>query len=121
MKATILAPGSRGDVQPYIALGQAIASAGHACTVVTTLDHEALVRSYGLSVATIPVNVVEELRRVETNRAVEGGGVIASFRAFAEIARRAARALAEVGLEACRGRSFRGSTSGRSRGGSATD
>lgn len=103
VRATILAPGSRGDVQPYIALGQALLSLGHDCTIVTTLDHEALVRSYGLTVATIPLNVTDELKRVETTRAVEGGGVISSFRQFASIAKRAARSLAEIGLEACRG------------------
>jgi UDP:flavonoid glycosyltransferase YjiC (YdhE family) len=90
-------------VQPYIALGQALRGLGHACTIVTTLDHEALVRAYGLQVATIPVNVAEELQRVERQRAVEGGGVIASFRQFAAIAKRSATSLAEIGLEACRG------------------
>lgn len=102
MRATILAPGSRGDVQPYIALGQALRALGHDCTIVTTLDHEGIVRGYGLKIATIPVNVAAELQRVETNRAVEGGGVIASFQKFAEIAKRAAGSLAEVGLEASR-------------------
>lgn len=103
MRATILAPGSRGDVQPYIALGQALRQLGHDCSLVTTEDHEALVRGYGLGVAVLPINVAAELQRVETNRAVEGGGVIASFRQFAAIARRASRSLVERGLEATRG------------------
>ena len=103
LRATTLAPGSRGDVQPYIALGQALRALGHHCTIVTTLDHEALVRSYGLEVATIPVNVAEELQRVETRRSVEGGGVVSSFRQFAAIAKRSASSLAEVGLDASRG------------------
>jgi UDP:flavonoid glycosyltransferase YjiC (YdhE family) len=90
-------------VQPYIALGQALRGLGQACTIVTTLDHEALVRAYGLEVATIPVNVAEELQRVESRRAVEGGGLLSSFRQFAAIAKRSATSLAEVGLEACRG------------------
>jgi sterol 3beta-glucosyltransferase len=102
MRATILAPGSRGDVQPYVALGQALSAIGHRATIVTTLDHEALVRSHGLEVVTLPLDVSVELARVETNRAVEGGGVLASFRAFADIARRSSRALAEIGLEAAR-------------------
>lgn len=103
MRAIILAPGSRGDVQPYVALGQALRALGHDCALVTTLDHEALVRSHGLEVATIPVSVAAELARVEATRAVEGGGVLSSFRQLAAMARRSARALAEVGLEACRG------------------
>ncbi|MBS2031123.1 MAG: glycosyltransferase family 1 protein [Deltaproteobacteria bacterium] len=103
MRVALLAPGSRGDVQPYIALGQALQALGHTCTLVTTLDHEALVRSYGLGLATVPLNVAAELQRAEATRALEGGGVIASFRLFAEIAKRSARSLAEVGLEASRG------------------
>ncbi|MCC7071765.1 MAG: glycosyltransferase family 1 protein [Deltaproteobacteria bacterium] len=101
MRVTILAPGSRGDVQPYIGLGQALLSLGHKCTILTTLDHEVLVRTYGLDVATIPVNVSEELRQVDARRAVEGEGVAGSFRQFAKIARRSARSMAEMGLEAC--------------------
>lgn len=103
LRATILAPGSRGDVQPYIALGQALLALGHQCTIVTTLDHVALVRGYGLEVSAIPMSVAEELQRVETHRAVEGGGLISSFRQFAEIAKRSARSLAEVGLSASQG------------------
>jgi len=103
LKATILAPGSRGDVQPYVALGQALRTLGHECTIVTTMDHEELVRAHGLDVATLPINVAAELRSVETNRAVEGGGVIASFRQLAAVAGRAARSLARVGLDASRG------------------
>lgn len=103
MRATILAPGSRGDVQPYLALGQALQQLGHACTLVTTEDHEALVRSYGLGVVLLPINVAAELARVETNRAVEGGGMVSSFRQFAAIAKRASRALVEQSLEAARG------------------
>ncbi|MFO0619575.1 MAG: glycosyltransferase [Polyangiaceae bacterium] len=103
MRATILAPGSRGDVQPYVAIGQALAALGHRSTIVTTLDHEVLVRAHGLDVAPLPIRVADELARVEARRAVEGGGVLASFREFAAIARRASRALAEVGLAASRG------------------
>lgn len=102
MRATILAPGSRGDVQPYVALGQALRTLGHECTIVTTSDHEALVRGYGLEVVTLPLDVAAELRRVETSRAVEGGGLIRSFRQFAEIAKRSARSLAQRGLDASR-------------------
>ncbi|MCC6806555.1 MAG: glycosyltransferase family 1 protein [Deltaproteobacteria bacterium] len=103
MRAVIIAPGSRGDVQPYIALGRALASLGHECTIVTTLDHEVLVRSYGITAVTIPLNVAEELRSVETRRSIEGGSVISSFRQLAAIGRRSGRALAEIGLEASRG------------------
>ena len=102
MKATILAPGSRGDVQPYIALGQALSAQGHRCTIVTTMDHGELVRGYGLDVAEIPIHVAAELQQINTRRAVEGGGIIASFRQFAAIAGRAAQATVQVSLDASR-------------------
>lgn len=103
MKVSILAPGSRGDVQPYLALGQGLVAAGHHVRVVTTIDHEALVKGHGLEVTAIPVSVEAALQSRQTSAAVEGGGVIASFRAFAELAKKAARAAAELGLEASRG------------------
>lgn len=102
MRVTILAPGSRGDIQPYIALGQGLRAAGHQPVLVTTLDHEALVWGYGLEVRAVPVNVAEALREAKTTAAVEGGGVVSSFREFARIAKQAARSLAEVGLDAAR-------------------
>ena len=85
MKVSILAPGSRGDVQPYLALGQGLVAAGHHVRVVTTIDHEALVKGHGLEVTAIPVSVEAALQSRQTSAAVEGGGVIASFRAFAEL------------------------------------
>lgn len=102
MRVTLLAPGSRGDVQPYVALGVGLARAGHAARVVTTMDHEALVRAHGLEVAVVPVSVQAALAGASTAKAVEGGGTVASFREFARIAQKASRALAEVGLEASR-------------------
>lgn len=79
LRAAILAPGSRGDVQPYVAIGQALKALGHDCTIVTTLDHQELVRAHGLDVATLPLNVAAELLRVETNRSIEGAGSSAHF------------------------------------------
>ena len=49
MQITIIAPGSRGDVQPYVALGEGLLEAGHGVRLVTHQDFEALVRSHGLT------------------------------------------------------------------------
>ncbi len=48
MKITFVAPGSRGDVQPYVALGTGLKAAGHTVRVLTTQDFAPLVQSYGL-------------------------------------------------------------------------
>jgi UDP:flavonoid glycosyltransferase YjiC (YdhE family) len=49
MHLTIVAIGSRGDIQPYIALGQGLQQAGHDVRLNTHLDFEALVREHDLS------------------------------------------------------------------------
>jgi UDP:flavonoid glycosyltransferase YjiC (YdhE family) len=43
VKITIIASGSRGDVQPYVALGKGLKDAGHAVRVLTSQDFENLV------------------------------------------------------------------------------
>ncbi|HEX2907098.1 MAG TPA: glycosyltransferase [Phototrophicaceae bacterium] len=44
MRITILALGSRGDVQPYVALGVGLQRAGHAVRVVTFENFAPLVQ-----------------------------------------------------------------------------
>lgn len=48
MKITILTLGTRGDVQPFAVLGQALTKRGHEVTLSTGKNFESLVRSYGL-------------------------------------------------------------------------
>jgi hypothetical protein len=40
MRIAIIAPGSRGDVQPYIALGKGLAKAGHGVRLVPPQDFD---------------------------------------------------------------------------------
>ncbi len=48
MVITILTTGSRGDTQPYIALGIALKKAGHHVRIAAFENYEAFVKSYGL-------------------------------------------------------------------------
>ncbi len=48
MKIAILTLGSRGDVQPYAVLGQALQNRGHQVTLSTGKNFEKLVISYGI-------------------------------------------------------------------------
>ena len=57
MHLTIVAIGSRGDIQPYIALGQGLQRAGHRVRLNTHLDFEALVRAHDLEFAPLHGNV----------------------------------------------------------------
>ena len=48
MRVVITTAGSRGDLQPYVALGQALARAGHEVVLATHGPYEAFVRGHGL-------------------------------------------------------------------------
>ena len=49
MQATLIAAGSRGDVQPYIALGAGLKQAGHAVRVLASPDFRDLITTHGLT------------------------------------------------------------------------
>lgn len=49
MKIAILTLGTRGDVQPYAVLGQALSLRGHHVTLSTAKNFESLVKSYGIN------------------------------------------------------------------------
>ena len=58
MLITILTTGSRGDTQPYVALGLELKKAGHAVRIVAFENFESFVKSYGLDFYPIKGDVV---------------------------------------------------------------
>jgi len=53
MRIAVLALGSRGDVQPFIALGLGLQAAGHSVRIAAAEDYGDLVRAYGLPFAPV--------------------------------------------------------------------
>jgi len=49
MRIALLTAGTRGDVQPYVALARALVRAGHACTVVAPRAFAPLADEYGVA------------------------------------------------------------------------
>jgi UDP:flavonoid glycosyltransferase YjiC (YdhE family) len=49
MRITVVAVGTRGDVQPLVALAKGLHGAGHTVCVATTLEFETLVREQALN------------------------------------------------------------------------
>ncbi|MDJ0949479.1 MAG: glycosyltransferase [Alphaproteobacteria bacterium] len=70
MKVLILAFGSRGDVQPYVALGAALRARGHAVTLATGKGFEAMIERHGLTPAPFSVDVRALIRSPEMQRAL---------------------------------------------------
>jgi UDP:flavonoid glycosyltransferase YjiC (YdhE family) len=65
MKITILSVGTRGDVQPYIALGLGLRAAGNAVRVAAASNFEQFVCRYGLEYAQLEGNF-RELMETDT-------------------------------------------------------
>ncbi|PIG94967.1 glycosyltransferase [Gloeocapsopsis sp. IPPAS B-1203] len=67
MQITILAIGSRGDVQPYIALGLGLQAAGHQIQIVSYARFAQFVRSHGLDFAAVGTNPQEYIQALAKN------------------------------------------------------
>lgn len=65
MKIAISTIGTRGDVQPYAILGQALASRGHEVTLSTAKNFKSLVEGYGINFHPINVDYEEILNSEE--------------------------------------------------------
>ncbi|MBC7814696.1 MAG: glycosyltransferase, partial [Burkholderiales bacterium] len=61
MHITIVCVGSRGDAQPFVALGMGLRAAGHDVRIATHGVFETFVREHGLDFAAIEPNPVELL------------------------------------------------------------
>jgi UDP:flavonoid glycosyltransferase YjiC (YdhE family) len=100
MIVTIIAPGSRGDVQPYVALGNGLKEAGHTVRVVTTTDFQELVTAYGLEFAAMGGNV-EAAAQSQITDLLEQGNLLEILASTGRGAQQLAYQAAVRGLEAC--------------------
>ena len=82
MKILILALGSRGDVQPYVALGAALKRRGHSVTLVTSGGFEPLIESRGLTAAPLSVDIRALIQAPEMQRALHS--LSARYKAWRE-------------------------------------
>lgn len=73
MRITITAVGSRGDVQPYLALGVALQRAGHAVCLATHDEFAPLAAEYGIDVAPLSGSPREMLETASGRTMLEAG------------------------------------------------
>ena len=75
--------GTRGDVQPFIALGEGLRRAGHAVTVCTSTRYESLVRDGNLAYAPLSDDLVALVETPKGREAIAAaGGAIGGARAL---------------------------------------
>ncbi len=65
MKILIVTLGTRGDVQPYIALGRALVESGNDVTICTCAHFEPFVREYGLGYAYVNNDFIDFMHTPE--------------------------------------------------------
>ncbi|MBD2198475.1 MULTISPECIES: glycosyltransferase [Calothrix] len=101
MRIAIIALGSQGDVQPYVALGTGLKAAGH---IVRLLSHEnfaGLVSSHDLEFCPMQGNVQEIIETQEMRDLLDKGNFLAITTRTAKETQRAAINWAQAGLAAC--------------------
>jgi sterol 3beta-glucosyltransferase len=103
MRIAIIAMGSRGDVQPYIALGKGLKAVGHIVRLVTHENFELLVSSHGLEFCPVKGNVQEFMESAEMQGLLEKGNFLAINARTSKASQRAAIDWAEGSLAACEG------------------
>jgi UDP:flavonoid glycosyltransferase YjiC (YdhE family) len=72
VNVAILTVGSRGDVQPFVALGVGLKEAGHQVTLATGRSFEAFVSERGLRHAALDVDLLEDMQSPEGKGALSG-------------------------------------------------
>ncbi len=103
MKIGIIALGSRGDIQPLVALGKGLLKAGHTVRFVTNNDFRELVTSNGLAFWAIPGDVQAAIQSPEMREKLAGGNVFRIMGEVSEAVREIAVEWAREALEACAG------------------
>jgi sterol 3beta-glucosyltransferase len=103
MRIVIIAAGSRGDVQPYIALGNGLKDAGHQVRLVTTMDYEALTQAHGLEFWPVEVNARDIAESERMRALLESGNLLTQMAEMAKMAKEGAVKIGERGLEASKG------------------
>ncbi len=71
MKTFILTVGTRGDVQPFVALGKGLQAAGHEVTVCTSVTFEPFVTEHGLNYAYMNDEIIRFIDSEAARKAME--------------------------------------------------
>jgi sterol 3beta-glucosyltransferase len=101
MKVTIIAAGSRGDVQPYVALGKGLKEAGHSTSILASQDFQDLITAHGLEFFDMGGSMQAVAQGMEG--LLEQGNLIKILSSMGPAAQRLVGQAVENGLVACQG------------------
>ena len=101
MKITIIAPGSRGDVQPYVALGKGLKDAGHTVGILTSRDFQELVTAYDLDFFDLGASMLNVAQSMQD--LLEQGNFLKILASMGKAAQGLVMLASQRGLAACQG------------------
>jgi MGT family glycosyltransferase len=101
MKIAIITSGSRGDVQPYLALANGLQKAGHTIRFITHENYADFITNQGIEFWSIPGNVQAIAQNPELSAMLEKGKFLAIMKIMGEEAKKASVNMAQVALSAC--------------------
>ncbi|OGQ09704.1 MAG: hypothetical protein A2138_09620 [Deltaproteobacteria bacterium RBG_16_71_12] len=85
MRIAILTTGTRGDVQPFVALGAALRGRGHDVTMTAPKDLVSFVAAGDMAAVPLPFSAKEVLASELGQRFVTNGSIIAFLRAIMQL------------------------------------
>jgi sterol 3beta-glucosyltransferase len=103
MRIAIFGLGSRGDVQPYAALGKGLKAAGHTVRLVTNENYTEIAAANGLECYSVSGNVQDIVESPEMRSLLEKGNFLAINAYTSKLTQRVAIDWAKEGLAACQG------------------
>ena len=101
MLIAIIAPGSRGDVEPYLALGKGLQAAGHTVRLVTHQNFETWVTAHGVEFWPISGDVQVVAQSADMRARLEKGNFLSVMSKMAREAENEALHMARGGVAAC--------------------
>lgn len=103
MKITILAVGTRGDVQPYIALGLGLQNAGHEIRLAGSSNFETFIGEYGLEYARLEGNFREMMEMDAVQMIMEKGNPLLAYREMNAMIQHILECFAADSWQVCQG------------------
>lgn len=103
MDIRFIASGTRGDVQPYIALGRGLQQAGHQVSIITSDDFEKLVSQAGLQFRSMGVGVESLIQSEEWKAKLQKGNFLTIVRGMNRLMSQHVDGLVQRLPDLCRG------------------
>jgi sterol 3beta-glucosyltransferase len=97
----VIAIGSRGDVQPYIALALGLMERGHEATILAHENFKQFVEGFGVAFVPLKGNVEEMLQSDEGLRMLRKGNIVAFSRYLKKITKKTGESIAVDMFQAC--------------------